>query len=225
MDMMSDYFIDQVWQDRKKDLLALSDEIAQYYREDSQKHTENNISFIEGQIERLQQKKKNLIDMFADGQINKDEYADVRQSYENEIDSLKNQRNSISEQQEHYSSCIEDLTKITKALGELIDVTDESIKKQCLDKFLVSIVPENDTYYWNYRLTESNEVSTDLSVSGNKRHPLILMGNNEEASDEDASDIHNKVIVSYFPSEHLSTNQNTTRKTMLHRLQLLTRSN
>ena len=219
MDMMSDYFIDQVWQDRKKDLLALSDEIAQYYREDSQKHTENNISFIEGQIERLQQKKKNLIDMFADGQINKDEYADVRQSYENEIDSLKNQRNSISEQQEHYSSCIEDLTKITKALGELIDVTDESIKKQCLNKFLVSIVPENDTYYWNYRLTESNEVSTDLSVSGNKRHPLILMGNNEEASDEDASDIHNKVIVSYFPSEHLSTNQNTTRKTMLHRLQ------
>ena len=225
MDMMSDYFIDQVWQDRKKDLLALSDEIAQYYREDSQKHTENNISFIEGQIERLQQKKKNLIDMFADGQINKDEYADVRQSYENEIDSLKNQRNSISEQQEHYSSCIEDLTKITKALGELIDVTDESIKKQCLDKFLVSIVPENDTYYWNYRLTESNEVSTDLSVSGNKRHPLILMGNNEEASDEDASDIHNKVIVSYFPSEHLSTNQNTTRKTMLHRLQSTKESN
>ena len=225
MDMMSDYFIDQVWQDRKKDLLALSDEIAQYYREDSQKHTENNISFIEGQIERLQQKKKNLIDMFADGQINKDEYADVRQSYENEIDSLKNQRNSISEQQEHYSSCIEDLTKITKALGELIDVTDESIKKQCLDKFLVSIVPENDTYYWNYRLTESNEVSTDLSVSGNKRHPLILMGNNEEASDEDASDIHNKVIVSYFPSEHLSTNQNPTRKTMLHRLQSTKESN
>ncbi|WP_295095338.1 hypothetical protein, partial [Ruminococcus sp.] len=43
--------------------------------------------------------------MFAEGQINKDEYADVRQSYENEIDSLKNQRNSISEQQEHYSSC------------------------------------------------------------------------------------------------------------------------
>jgi|GEM_PF-3304516 DNA-binding ferritin-like protein len=84
--------------------------------------------------------------------ITRDEYTDMRQSYENEISSLQKQKDSISEQQEHYSNCIEDMTKITRALRELIDFTDESVKKKFLDKFLVSIVPDQDTYYWNYRL-------------------------------------------------------------------------
>ncbi|WP_303791007.1 hypothetical protein [Ruminococcus flavefaciens] len=76
----------------------------------------------------------------------------MRQSYENEISSLQKQKDSISEQQEHYSNFIEDMMKITRALRELIDFTDESVKKKFLDKFLVSIVPDQDTYYWNYRL-------------------------------------------------------------------------
>ena len=84
--------------------------------------------------------------------ITRDEYTDMRQSYENEISSLQKQKDSISEQQAHYSNCIEDMTKITRALRELIDFTDESVKKKFLDKFLVSIVPDQDTYYWNYRL-------------------------------------------------------------------------
>lgn len=47
---------------------------------------------------------------------------------------------------------------------------------------------------------------------------MILMGETkEEASDEDASDIHNNEIVSYFKPEHQNTVQNTTYKTMLHR--------
>ncbi len=225
LDMMSDYFIDQVWKDRKNDLLTLSDEIARYQKEDSKINSENNIGFIEGQIERIQQKKKNLIDMFADGQIDKDEYADMRKSYESEIDALRNQKNSISEQQQHYSNCIDDLTRITKALSELIDFSDEEIKKKFLDKFIVSIVPEQDTYYWNYRLTESNETSTSISISGNKRNPVVLMNETSEASDEDASDIHNNEIVSYFTPNHQNKDSNTTCKTEQHRLLSLTRSN
>ena len=223
--MMSGYFIDQVWQDRKNDLLMLSEEIAQYQKEDSKINSENNIGFIDGQIERIQQKKKNLIDMFADGQIDKDEYADMRKSYESEIDALLNQKSSISEQQKHYSSCIDDLTRITKALSELIDFSDEAIRKKFLDKFLLSIVPDQDTYYWNYRLTESNEASTSISASGNKRNPVILVNETKEASDEDASDIHNNEIVSYFTANHQNPDSNTTHQTEQHRLQSTKESN
>ena len=51
-------------------------------------------------------------------------------------------------------------------------------------------MPENDRFYWNYRLNGQNETSCEYSVTGNKKNPTIILGNPEEASDEDASDIH-----------------------------------
>ncbi|MBR5165162.1 MAG: hypothetical protein IKW87_06360 [Ruminococcus sp.] len=142
----------------------------------------------------------------------------MRKLYESELDALQNQKNSISEQQKHYSNCIDDLTRITKALSELIDFSDEAIKKKFLDKFVLSIVPDQDTYYWNYRLTDTNEASTSFSVTGNKRNPVILVNETKEASDEDASDIHNNEIVSYFTANHQNTGKSTTSSTEQHRL-------
>ena len=112
MEMMAEYFIKQVWKERKNDLLALSEEITQYYKEDSKNHTENNIDFINGQIDKINKKKTNLIDMFADAQITKEEYSNMRAAYETEIKALEEQKADISEQNEKYSRALEDLNKI-----------------------------------------------------------------------------------------------------------------
>ena len=217
--MMAEYFIKQVWKERKNDLLALSEEITQYYKEDSKNHTENNIDFINGQIDKINKKKTNLIDMFADAQITKEEYSNMRAAYETEIKALEEQKADISEQNEKYSRALEDLNKINIALAELTDFSDLKLRDRFLDKFLVSVVPSENKFYWNYRLTESKEDTQAMSVVGNKKHPTVIIDpKKEEASDEDASDIHNNEneVVHYFAPEDDGDVETPTHKEQLH---------
>lgn len=225
MDMMADNFIEQVWKSRKDDLLSLADEITAYYKEDAKKNNENNLLFIDSQIEKLKKKTKNLLEIYTDGEISKAEYAETRKSYDEEVKALEEQKSNLTEQTEHYSRSMEDLANITKALGEMIDLSDENKRNKFLEKFLLSVMPENDRFYWNYRLNGQNETSCEYSVTGNKKNPTIILGNPEEASDEDASDIHNNEDVFYFNTESGCDQKSTPHKEQLHRLQSTKRSN
>ncbi len=218
MDMMADNFIEQVWKSRKDDLLSLADEITAYYKEDAKKNNENNLLFIDSQIEKLKKKTKNLLEIYTDGEISKAEYSETRKSYDEEIKALEEQKSNLTEQTEHYSRSMEDLANITKALGEMIDLSDENKRNKFLEKFLLSVVPENDRFYWNYRLNGQNETICEYSVTGNKKNPTIILGNPEEASDEDASDIHNNEDVFYFNTESGCDQKSTPHKEQLHRL-------
>ena len=226
MDMMSELFMNQIWKSRKDDLLSLIDEITDYYKADSQKNAENSILFIESQIEKLQQKSKNILDIFADGQITKEEFSDMRRSYEKEIEDLKNQKNTVSEQNEQYSRCFDNLASISKVLGEMIDLSDEKIVKQFIDKILISVVPQNGKFHWNYRLSETYDSELTFSVLGNKKRPNIAIetSSTEEGSEDNpSSDIHNDV--SDLGVTDGKTQKNNPPKSELHRLQSAKESN
>lgn len=128
--MMADSFIEQVWKSRKDDLLSLADEITKYYKEDSKKNNENNLLFIDGQIDKLKKKLKNLLEIYTDGEISKAEYSEMRKTYDEEIKALEEQKISLTEQTECYSRSMEDLANITKALGEMIDLSDEKARNK-----------------------------------------------------------------------------------------------
>ena len=228
MEMMANYFVDQVWEERKNDLISLSDEINQYYKEDSKKHTENNIEFINSQLEKLNKKKTNLIDMFTEDQITKEEYSNMRASYDAEIKALEAQKADISEQSEKYSRVLDDMNRINRALAELTDFSEPKLKERFLDKFLISVVPDEQRFNWNYRLTESTEAAQTMTVTGNKKHPTVIMDpKTEEASDEDASDIHNNEneVVFYSAPEDDRDAKSPPHQELLHRLLLLKASN
>lgn len=157
MEMMSDAFIDQVWNAKKDDLLSLVDEITEYYKEDSKKSAETSIGFIEGQIDNLEKKTKNLLDIFADGQITKEEFSEMRKSYDEQINAFNEQKKLISERNEQYSRCFDSLSCISKALGDMIDISNDMVRSKLLDKFLVSVVPDNGRYNWNYKLSEYDQ--------------------------------------------------------------------
>ena len=219
MEMMSDAFIDQVWNAKKDDLLSLVDEITEYYKEDSKKSAENSIGFIEGQIDNLEKKTKNLLDIFADGQITKEEFSEMRKSYDEQINAFNEQKKLLSERNEQYSRCFDSLSCISKALGDMIDISNDMVRSKLLDKFLVSVVPDNGRYNWNYKLSEYDQASQILSVEGNKRHPNIIIEKTSESeeSDDDSSDIHN-ICVSDFKDFHLWMCKSNPHKRELHRL-------
>lgn len=191
-------------------------------------YTEKNIMFIDEQIEKTKKKIKNLLDLLAEGGISKEDYAEMRRTYDEELKDMDEQKLSFEDQYEKHSHTMEDLAGVSKALAGLIDLSDDDLRAQLLEKFLVSVVADNGKYYWHYRLNTNNEMYGSFSVSGRKNKPSVsleIMKEKEEASDEDASDIHNNVSL-----EGSETNVNTSSKLhppipLLHRLQLLTRSN
>lgn len=143
----------------------------------------------------------------------------MRRSYEKEIEDLKNQKNTVSEQNEQYSRCFDNLASISKVLGEMIDLSDEKIVKQFIDKILISVVPQNGKFHWNYRLSETYDSELTFSVLGNKKRPNIAIettSTEEGSEDAPSSDIHNDV--SDLGVTDSKTQKNNPLKSELHRL-------
>lgn len=166
----------------------------------------------------LRKKNKNLLDIFADGQITKEEFSEMRKSYDEQINAFNEQKKLLSERNEQYSRCFDSLSCISKALSDMIDISNDMVRSKLLDKFLVSVVPDNGRYNWNYKLSEYDQASQILSVEGNKRHPNIIIEKTSESeeSDDDSSDIHN-ICVSDFKDFHLWMCKSNPHKRELHR--------
>ena len=152
----------------------------------------------------------------------------MRRTYDEELKDMDEQKLSFENQYEKHSHTMEDLAGVSKALAGLIDLSDDDLRAQLLEKFLVSVVADNGKYYWHYRLNTNTKMYGSFSVSGRKNKPSVsleIMKEKEEASDEDASDIHNNVSL-----EDSETNVNTSSELhppipLLHRLLSLKASN
>ena len=149
---MAQYFLKDVWKSRKEDLLIAMECIQQFYKVETQQNTNNNMLFIDAQIEKSEKKLKNLIEIYTDGQINKDEFLSMRQAYDEELKKLKEQKNSFGKQQEIVENCILDMSGIANALAQMVDMSNPDISKDLLNEVVTSIVPRDKKYVWNYKI-------------------------------------------------------------------------
>lgn len=199
MDMMAQHFLKDVWKSRKEDLLIAMEYIQQFYKSETQQNTNNNMLFIDAQIEKSEKKLKNLIEIYTDGQINKDEFLSMRQAYDEELKKLKEQKNSFGKQQEIVDNCILDMSGIAKALAQMVDMSNPDISKDLLNEVVTSIVPQNKKYVWNYRIDGNTAKTVDYIADGTKKCPDIHLDDcysSSEAS-SDVSDLH---IYSLLPT-------------------------
>jgi|GEM_PF-3176672 len=199
MDMMAQYFLKDVWKSRKEDLLIAMECIQQFYKSETQQNTNNNMLFIDAQIEKSEKKLKNLIEIYTDGQINKDEFLSMRQAYDEELKKLKEQKNSFGKQQEIVENCILDMSGIAKALAQMVDMSNPDISKDLLNEVVTSIVPRDKKYVWNYKIDGNTAKTVDYIADGTKKCPDIHLDDcysSSEAS-SDVSDLH---IYSLLPT-------------------------
>ena len=220
MDMMAQYFLKDVWKSRKEDLLIAMECIQQFYKVETQQNTNNNMLFIDAQIEKSEKKLKNLIEIYTDGQINKDEFLSMRQAYDEELKKLKEQKNSFGKQQEIVDNCILDMSGIAKALASMVDMSNPDLSKDLLNEVVTSIVPQDKKYVWNYRIDGNTAKAVDYIADGTKKCPDIHLDDcysSSEASSDD-SDLH---IYSLLPAvkaspEKLSLLRNLHRQVSIH---------
>lgn len=76
----------------EEDLLLTLQYIQEYYKAETKHNSQNNVLFVEAQIDKVDKKLKNLINIYTDGDISKEEFQSMRKSYDDELVKLKEQK-------------------------------------------------------------------------------------------------------------------------------------
>ena len=146
---MADFLMQSVWQGRKEQLLSALERITEYYRSLGKENSDNSIHFIDTQIEKIQGRIKNLITIYTDGSISKDEFTMMKKEFDAEIEKLTEQKNRQGEQQNILEKCIAQTTAVAKELGRMLDSSQPIFERERLSDDIRSIEADNRKYTWN----------------------------------------------------------------------------
>ena len=101
------------------------------------------------QIEKIQGRIKNLITIYTDSSITKDEFAMMKKEFDTEIEKLTKQKNRQGEQQSILEKCIAQTTAVAKELGRMLDSSQPIFERERLSDYIRSIDADNRRYVWN----------------------------------------------------------------------------
>ena len=131
--------------------------------------------------------------MRTEGEITKDELANLRSQLDNEIAKLTEQKNTIPETAEQTISDKPDIVKIRTALESIGSNPSEPLSKDFLNEVVDNVVPNGDgVYEWNINFGHTKE-TVKLVAVGEKRNkkerPYVYIYGQE--ADNSASALHN----------------------------------
>ena len=113
-------FLHDAWKTQKEDLLLTLKYIQEYYKAETKHNSQNNVLFVEAQIDKVDKKLKNLINIYTDGDISKEEFQSMCKSYDDELVKLKEQKDSFGKQQETVEKCMCDMSAIANVLKSAV---------------------------------------------------------------------------------------------------------
>ena len=220
LDLMAKYFLNEAWKSKADDLMTALNYIQKYYLAATQKCTHKSQAFMDTQIEKAEKRIKSLINLYTDGGITQEEFAEMKAEYNSELQKLKEQKNNVEEHQDIVENCMFDMASVSKALYDMVNMKNTELSSDLLDEMVSSISVENRHYVWHYRYAPQKKASTTIELDGRKKNPVIRIdgtpANAEKEASDEASDIHNveTSIVSEYEDKKSSLTQS------LHRLRL-----
>ena len=139
LDMIAWFVINDMWTSSRKDISQALKIIAECYKE------ERTVSLseqeqIKDKIHRLKKRKQSLLDMRADGEITKEEYAVKRKEYEVEIHKLEL---SLAEARASHAApddCDKKMSSIKTALDRILDLSRPKLDREIVDGFIWKLV-------------------------------------------------------------------------------------
>lgn len=122
---------------------------------------------LKDQIEAAQKRRTDLIDLYTSGDIDRDEFTDLRAKYDAEIHSLKSMVESMDKQQAVTAKQKELMEDIKNAVDELISGIEyeDEFYTQLLDKMVINDRENIDVYLnelpfkWSYTVAAPKSVS------------------------------------------------------------------
>lgn len=173
MEMMAKYFLNEAWENRKEDLMIALEYIKKYYTDATRNNTQHSELFLDAQIDKAEKKLRNLVDLFTEGQISKEEFAEVKAAYTADLQKFKDEKARCGEQQELFENCMCDMTAVSQALAGMVDMSSPEYTHDLMNEIINSILVEDNRFIWNFSYNKTENADTNISVDGTKRCPVI----------------------------------------------------
>ena len=169
MEMMAKYFLNEAWKSRKEDLMIALEYIKKYYTDATRNNTQHNELFLDAQIDKAEKKLKNLVDLFTDGQISKEEFAEFKATYSADLQKFKDEKARCGEQQELFENCMCDMTAVSQALAGMVDMSSPEYTHDLMNEIVNSILVKDNRFIWNFSYNKTENTDMNISIEGNKR--------------------------------------------------------
>lgn len=175
LDFMAKEVIGSLWKERSESFIEAYQMLIECYEEEPLVQI-NNKKHIEDEISKLRIKIENLIEMRAEGELDREEYFSMKKKFESKIEELSVQLDVYEE--EHFSKKdIDDkLKELKEILATTIDFSQAKLSDYIIDRFITRVVPiDNNLFRWYIKLTDSNpEQEVCIGVEGRKNNPNLL---------------------------------------------------
>lgn len=162
LDMIAYYVINDVWGNSRTDIGQALKIIEECYKEES------TLSFLEinaiqDKIDKLEKRKRSLLDMRADGEITKAEYTAKRDEYDMEINKLNVSITEAETNQIASSDYNKKISSIKLAMEEILDLSQPKLNRDIVDGFVWKLVHISDNEFELY-LSMGNESFGDVGT-------------------------------------------------------------
>lgn len=172
MDFMAKVVAEDLWQNRAEAVNLALDMIKSFYKEEQSGGSATFVSAIRSDIRKQQKRLDSLIDMRADGEISREEFAKRRKTIDEELASLTKELELQLSQKNAQSSM--DFDAISNALNDMAGLTADDIDPALLSKLVSKVVPtSDDTYDWYLNLSGDKQAKATVSADGRKTNAVI----------------------------------------------------
>lgn len=172
LDFMAKGILQRLWTRRKESIDDVIQIIMANYVDDySQQKEKNQQRQITDQIEKLKKRIRSYAQMRADGEIEKDEYIELKSEAEEEIIELQEKLSIIISNSNTASDVETKLKIIRKELELQIDFSGSKVSNDILERLVYQIIPmHNSQFKWLLNL-QGEKIPYYAGVLGRKNNP------------------------------------------------------
>ena len=131
------------------------------------KDNEVRVEKLHRELERLQNRRSNLVDMKLDDLIGKQEFENKNQSIEERMQQVKNELTILSQESEATEpvEIKEEINKIKEYLNTVCDLDNKKVSDELIDSIVTRITPmESGVFKW-YIQSDDNGMETSFDES------------------------------------------------------------
>lgn len=162
--------------DNKEEILKYANEIIEETIKDETVKTEihEEIAECENKISKILDKDKIIFEAFTDKLITKEEFAEKRKEYSDEVEKLKLKeeelRNKLGVSKDEIIKRMDDLKKTLK---DITSKQDELVDDNTIDRFVETIEVHKDHFVWNFNFID-NIISLDVAKKKSSNDDLSV---------------------------------------------------
>ena len=177
----------------KKDMILDIFRILNEHSEGAMSEKKRDISVHTRQMEKLKNKLRNLINMRAEGEISKEDFAEMKAGLEEEIKALSNEIEKNNSEDSEKEMQLYDEAAVAEFLESILSFSPDSLDKDFTDRFVHQIIQQGDDHFaWILNLDGGEKQTIIAKIQGRKGKGRVELNTPDDCGITEANTTHKK---------------------------------